>query len=90
MEKMTVTIDDLPFVPRRASIKEIEEAAEKLLNHLKRSGVNVVGFVNGQGICVENEENRRTDLLGRWHEEGHTLGNHTFSHLSFIIPLRSF
>lgn len=83
MKKMAVTIDDLPFVSKRASIEEIEEATEALLGHLKRAGVNVVGFVNGRGICVENEENRRSNLLGRWQEEGHLLGNHTFSHLSF-------
>lgn len=54
-----------------------KETTEVLLDGLRERGVQVTFFVIGTQIgCVGNE-----DLLLRMKEEGHQVGNHTYSHV---------
>jgi len=69
--EIAVTIDDLPWVgPVPPGGKEA--ATVRLLEQLDRAEVHVTGFVN----CGKPDQ----ELLGRWMQGGHTLGNHTTSH----------
>lgn len=49
---------------------------EKLLDGLKERNVKATFFITGENI-KENEE-----LIVRMYEEGHLLGNHTYSHVN--------
>ena len=54
-----------------------KETTEVLLDGLKQRGVQATFFVIGTQIgCVGNE-----DLLLRMRDEGHQIGNHTYSHV---------
>jgi len=70
-----------------ANIKEIHKIAltfddgphpsytEKLLDGLKERGVVVTFFVTGEHAVLH------PDIIKRMHEEGHLVGNHTYSHM---------
>jgi peptidoglycan/xylan/chitin deacetylase (PgdA/CDA1 family) len=81
---MAVTIDDLPFVPRGAGeyLAAARPGTEAILAALKKHRAPAVGFVNEQKLEAPTPQEReaRTALLARWVEDGHVLGNHTYSH----------
>ena len=79
-KKIALTIDDLPYVASFAPAKPKEglEITNLLLQHLKQNDVRATGFVIGDMI---GEEEKRLDLVGKWHSDGHLLANHTYSHL---------
>ena len=62
---VALTFDDGPH----------EECTAQLLDGLKERGVRVTFFLMGQNI-EGNEE-----LVKRMHDEGHLIGNHSFSHV---------
>ena len=62
---IALTFDDGPH----------EECTAQLLDGLKERGVRVTFFLMGQNI-EGNEE-----LVKRMHDEGHLIGNHSFSHV---------
>jgi len=72
-KEICITFDELPVaesfdtVDRSAVIKQILEA-------LKKHEVKAAGFVVGKNIGSS------FDLLGQWLNEGHLLGNLTYSH----------
>ncbi len=72
-KEICITFDELPIaesfdtVDRSAVIKQILEA-------LKKHEVKAAGFVVGRNIGSS------FDLLGQWLNEGHLLGNLTYSH----------
>lgn len=72
-KEISITFDELPVaesfdtVDRSAVIKQILEA-------LKKHEVKAAGFVVGKNIGSS------FDLLGHWLNEGHLLGNLTYSH----------
>ena len=76
---LAITIDDLPW----ASVVPPDgrgPATDRLLGHLAARHVVATGFVN----CGKPEQ----ELLERWRAAGHTLGNHTSSHLDIDkVPL---
>ena len=77
-KRISLTIDDLPFVSMGVSLHEIEEATARIHGHLEKCGISAVGFVIGQEVS----DDRRSSILKSWQDKGHFLGNHTFSHLS--------
>lgn len=79
---MAVTIDDLPVVGG-GSEERRQFVTEGILSHLRRHRVPALGFVNERGLG-QPAKSVRIDLLRRWLEEGHELGNHTYSHPSFF------
>lgn len=80
---MAVTIDDLPVTPPgRHTTAQQEEITRRLLAVLAEHGVPAVGFVNESKLEVDGAvDPRRVELLERWLEAGHELGNHGYDHL---------
>ena len=80
---IAVTIDDLPVVAKNSNLKLRREITRKLLGHIKKEKIPVIGFVN-EGKLYENEKlvEAEVDLLKMWLDAGLDLGNHTYSHMS--------
>jgi len=81
---IAITIDDLPVVSTRKDLKNRQEITRKILGHIKRAKVPVIGFVNENklvDVSGKLDENQ-VDLLRAWLDAGLELGNHTFSHRS--------
>lgn len=75
-QSVAVTIDN-PNTYKKPLISD--KARDKsILGTLKKHHVKAILFV--QGEQVDNAPGRA--LLQRWQDEGHWLGNHTYSHLS--------
>ena len=75
---VAITIDDLP-VAGKANRFEIETINSALLKALQKHKAPATVFVNEQGIKALGAE-AGMRLLNSWVEQGHDLGNHTYSH----------
>lgn len=80
---IAVTIDDLPVVAKNSDLKTRQEITRKLLGHIKKAKIPVIGFVN-EGKLYKDDKlvAKEVDLLKQWLDAGLNLGNHTFSHMS--------
>ncbi len=89
---VAITIDDLPVVSTRGSLKNRQEITKKLLGHIKKAKVPAIGFVNENKLYVgDKRDEKQIDLLRMWLAAGLELGNHTFSHRSLNqIPLADY
>ena len=79
---VAITIDDVPVVSVGPGARAPELVTERLMSTLRERGVPAIGFVNE----IQLSEGRLglvrgRALLERWVEEGHLLGNHTYSHM---------
>ncbi|MCM1184055.1 MAG: polysaccharide deacetylase family protein [Roseburia sp.] len=72
LKRIALTFDDGPH-PRYT---------EKLLDGLKERGVPVTFFVTGEHAELH------PDIIRRMHEEGHLIGNHTYSHIQLSATPR--
>ena len=63
--KVAITFDDGPH----------PQYTEQLLDGLKKRGVEVTFFVTGEHAVLH------PDIVLRMHDEGHLIGNHTYSHM---------
>jgi peptidoglycan/xylan/chitin deacetylase (PgdA/CDA1 family) len=90
--EVAVTFDDLPASQSGIPIRRLQAMTESLVAGLERHGIAAVGLVNEGKLYVrQGEIDARIDLLGRWLEAGHELGNHTYSHPSlYETPLETF
>jgi peptidoglycan/xylan/chitin deacetylase (PgdA/CDA1 family) len=80
---IAVTIDDLPVVSTRGDLKTRQEITKKLLAHVTKAKVPVIGFVNENKLYAgDKRDEQQIDLLRLWLDAGLELGNHTFSHRS--------
>jgi peptidoglycan/xylan/chitin deacetylase (PgdA/CDA1 family) len=81
---IAVTIDDLPVVSTRKDLKNRQEITHKILGHIKKANVPVIGFVNENKLydAAGKLDENQVDLLRAWLDAGLELGNHTFSHRS--------
>jgi peptidoglycan/xylan/chitin deacetylase (PgdA/CDA1 family) len=80
---IAVTIDDLPVVSTRSSLKNRREITKNLLKHVNSAKVPAIGFVNENKLYTGGKEDKKqVDLLRMWLAAGLELGNHTFSHRS--------
>lgn len=79
---IAVTFDDLPKVAAGPGADAPEYVTEGILAALRERIVPAIGFVNeGQIADLRMGEARMRRLLERWVDEGHLLGNHTYSHM---------
>lgn len=86
--RITVTIDDLPWVGREAE-DSIDASTDRLLASLIGWRVPAVGFVNGHSLEWHRE--RQAHRLARWLASGMELGNHGHGHRSANdIPLADY
>lgn len=77
--EVAVTIDDLPATQGDyASYKYI---TDKLLAKLKAEKIPAIGFVNEKKLGAGKDQEKYAVLLKRWLDDGHELGNHTFTHV---------
>lgn len=74
---LAVTIDDFDLADTPLMSGEVRDAA--IRECLKRYGVQAAGFVSGKFIDPELAPR----ILQNWSDEGHIIGNHTFSHAYF-------
>lgn len=65
VKKVALTFDDGPH----------PSYTEQLLDGLKERGVKVTFFVTGEHAALH------PDIIERMNEEGHLIGNHTYSHM---------
>ena len=90
-KKISITIDDLPFVSPGVTLDDIEEATARIHGHLEKNKIQAVGFAVGQYVSWGHQDSRRLDILKSWPAQGHFLGTHTFSHVSLSqVPLDVF
>jgi peptidoglycan/xylan/chitin deacetylase (PgdA/CDA1 family)/ketosteroid isomerase-like protein len=78
---LLVTVDDLPISsgslhPEPGQRREI---TERMLAVLNRHGIRAVGLVTWRNVKGDAD----LELLARWLEEGHELGNHSYHHPSY-------
>ena len=80
---MAITVDDLPVAqPSWHSDQQMERITSDLLATFKKHGVRAVGFVNeGKLEHDGNVDPFRVEILKRWLDAGHELGNHGYAHL---------
>lgn len=79
--EIAITIDDLPFVGSGSntpsSLKRTQERFMAIVNTLVENQVPATGFAIG-GAVAKNE----WDLMEAFRNQGLTIGNHTYTHLS--------
>ena len=63
-----------------------EKRDNAILNQLKSAGTKATLFVSGKRIDSEKGQL----LLKKWSNDGHTLSNHSYSHLSYNNPKLTF
>lgn len=78
--QVAVTFDDLPGT--HGDYEMLKYVTENLMAKLKSERVPTTGFVNEFKLQTGAEGIRRTALLRQWLDNGHDLGNHSFSHVS--------
>ena len=78
--RVALSFDDFAWsdIPRLTP----EEAMDAYLRPLAKRDLKVTLFVCGRHVKGE----RGLDLLKRWGDAGHLIGNHTFSHRSYHNP----
>lgn len=77
-KEISITIDDLPFVGRGASINDIKQGKDRfnlILQALISEQVPATGFVIAGSIAKGQWQ-----LLEKFKQEGFTIGNHTYTH----------
>ena len=72
IRKIAITFDDGPH----------PSYTEQLLDGLKERGVHATFFVTGEHAKLH------PDIIKRMHEEGHLIGNHTYSHIQLTSKNR--
>src|SRR5689334_18556728 len=89
---IAVTIDDLPVVSTRTDLKNRQEITRKLLAHITKAKMPVIGFVNETKLYTDGKRDEaQVDLLRAWLNAGLELGNHTFSHVNIAnVPLEKY
>jgi peptidoglycan/xylan/chitin deacetylase (PgdA/CDA1 family) len=77
--QIAITVDDLPGAGSLPSGVRRFEVARQFLDSFKRHHISgVYGFINADKI---EEDGRLEEVLKLWVNNGHLLGNHTFSHM---------
>lgn len=71
---LAITVDDFNLADTAPLTGEQRDVA--IRKALRRHEVKAAGFVAGKYVDAE----RSPKVLAAWSDEGHTLGNHTFSH----------
>ncbi|MBV6495562.1 MAG: polysaccharide deacetylase-like protein [Acidobacteria bacterium ACB1] len=89
---IAITIDDLPVVSTRTDLSNRQAITKKLLKHIRKARVPVVGFVNESKLYANGERSEaQVDLLRMWLDAGIELGNHTYSHVSLhSVPVEEY
>jgi peptidoglycan-N-acetylglucosamine deacetylase len=92
VKELAVTVDDLPQGGPEFGFERMQQMTDALTAAIRAHHVPVTGFVNeAQLFTKAGEVDRRIALLDEWLSADVELGNHTFSHSSFLdTSLREF
>lgn len=87
--EVAVTFVSVPyFRSEDETLASMEETTTKLLRGLAAHNIKAVGFVGQSALVKEGETEARMNLLRRWLDGGHELGNQGYRHLSlYKTPL---
>lgn len=87
--EVAVTFVGLPFFRGGdETVESLNEMTAKLLAGMAAHNIKAVGFVGEGMLYKEGETEARINLLRKWLDAGHELGNQTYKHLSlFNTPL---
>lgn len=77
---VAVTVDDLPS--NAGEYPVMKQINDRLLAALKAHRVPAIGFVVGSRLEAAGQTALRTNILRQWLNDGHDLGNHSFSHVA--------
>lgn len=84
-KKMCITVDDLPVVSYGVmDTSYLKEVTTGLIHTANTYNVPLIGYVNEFMLNANNSlDTFHVNLLRYWLENGHELGNHTYSHLDY-------
>jgi peptidoglycan/xylan/chitin deacetylase (PgdA/CDA1 family) len=82
-KQIAVTLDDLPFANRKASVEEVKQGISAILRALGRHRIKAVGFVNEDRLADTGRQESDVRLLKQWLDAGMELGNHNYGHVGF-------
>lgn len=87
--EVAVTFVGLPyFRGGEESVESLNETTAKLLQGLAAHDIKAVGFVGEGMLYKEGQTKARINILKRWLDAGHELGNQTYEHMSlYNTPL---
>jgi peptidoglycan-N-acetylglucosamine deacetylase len=81
-KQISITFDDVPIHAEFAlPAQSVKQLNQQILATLNKYNIKATGFVNEGHL--KNDPELLQSLLADWHQQGHNLGNHTFSHLSY-------
>lgn len=87
--EVAVTFVSIPYFRSDGeTLASLDETTTKLLRGLAAHNIKAVGFVGQSALVKEGETEARLNLLRRWLDAGHELGNQGYKHLSlYKTPL---
>lgn len=87
--KVAVTFVGLPyFRGGDETVESLNETNAKLLAGLGHYNIKAVGFVGEGTLYKEGQTEERINILRRWLDAGHELGNQSYKHMSlYNTPL---
>jgi peptidoglycan/xylan/chitin deacetylase (PgdA/CDA1 family) len=90
--QVAVTFVGLPyFRGGDESIESLNQTTTKLLDGMAAHNIKSVGFVGEGMLYKEGQTEARINILRRWLEAGHELGNQSYKHMSlFNTPLAEY
>lgn len=86
---VAVTFVGLPYYRGgEETVDSLNETTDKLLAAMARHNIKAVGFVGEGQLYKEGQTEARINILRRWLDGGHELGNQTYKHMSlYNTPL---
>jgi beta-lactamase regulating signal transducer with metallopeptidase domain/peptidoglycan/xylan/chitin deacetylase (PgdA/CDA1 family) len=90
--QVAVTFVGLPyFRGGDESMESLNQTTAKLLDGMAAHNIKAVGFVGEGMLYKEGQTEARINILRRWLEAGHELGNQSYQHMSlFKTPLADY
>lgn len=88
--QVAVTFVSLPyFRGGEETVESLNETTQKLLDGMAAHNIKAVGFVGEGMLYKEGQAEARIDILRKWLDAGHELGNQTYKHLSLFNTPRA-
>lgn len=79
-DELAITFDDLPLPQDEEPAENQRIINERILEALKKFNAPAIGFVNEGNLYTNGQTQEKIAILKLWIDDGHPLGNHTYSH----------
>jgi peptidoglycan/xylan/chitin deacetylase (PgdA/CDA1 family) len=86
-DEIAITFDDLPG-QQDESAENQRVINKRILQALKKFNAPAIGFVNEGKFYSKGQESEKIAIIKLWVDDGHPLGNHTYSH-KFLSSLKA-